>query len=39
MVEVFIRISELKGSPKWQENPGTQINGKCNVISSAGENE
>jgi hypothetical protein len=38
MVEV-IRISEAKGSPKRQKELRTQINGKCNDVSSADENK
>jgi hypothetical protein len=32
----LIRISEAKGSPK---KLGTQVNGKCNDVSSADENK
>jgi hypothetical protein len=34
-----IRISEAKGSPKRQKKIRTQINGKCNNISSVDENK
>jgi hypothetical protein len=34
-----IWISEEKGSPKRQRRVRTQINGKCNNISSADENK